>query len=189
MTSGDESYTDSNDLVGAGSVGCLFLVGSYTDTTPSLEPAVARAAQRILMSPTLGDFIELRFIDLGPRPGPHSDRAVAVAQITDELTQPEDGADRKYLALMICDNSAAVVDRIIEDCHANPVVGKLPIRWRGLASKDDLRAGSRATSKPGREWDIAFASAGTWSHDAMVAELRRYADDLLWIFAVGREPY
>ena len=47
---------------------CLFIIGSYSDVAPTVGSAAAEAAARIMMSPALGDFIELRFVDIGPRP-------------------------------------------------------------------------------------------------------------------------
>jgi hypothetical protein len=62
-----------------------------------------------MMSPTLGDFIEMRFVDLGPRLGQASQHVAAVARIAREFTRPGGGAGGNYFALAIVDWSAVVV--------------------------------------------------------------------------------
>lgn len=167
---------------------CLFIIGSYSDVAPTVGSAAAEAAARIMMSPALGDFIELRFVDIGPRPEQAGEPTAAVSRIAHELTRPSSGAGRTYFALAIADRSAAAVEQVLEECHANPVVAALPMRRRGLASMDDRLPGAEPADGSGPAANVMVPPTGSWSRGDLVNELRRYAEELLRDFATGHEP-
>ena len=175
------------------SEGCLCIVASYSDLAPAVGPMAAEAAKRIMMSPALGDFIELRFTDIGSRPehtGEHGDEAMAVltdqavAVLTDQLIRPASGVGRNFFALVVADTSAATAERLLGDCAAVPAVAGLPIRFRGIASSDDRPLA------PGRGHgvEMVVSPAGSWSREAFVDELRSYGEELLRYFATGHDP-
>lgn len=156
--------------------GCLLLVAGFAGGALGLEAVTADAARRIMASPTLGDFFDVRFADLGPPPVPTADDAnpagtsaedvttadsIAADFIADELTRPDASAGRNYFALVIADRSAQAAERLLAVCDAHPVIGRLSLRRRALA----IPGGP----DPARE-------------------LRRYADELLADFASGNEP-
>jgi hypothetical protein len=167
------------------SEGCLLIVGSYSDVVPKVAPAAAEAAKRIMMSPVLGDFIDLRMVDIGPRPV-EAGMPTAVSRIARELTRPSSGAERTYFALVIADRSAATVEQVIEECDTNQIIAALPIRYRGVASVDDRRPGAEAAGGSGRVTNVMIATAGSWNHGDLVDVLRRYAQELLSDFAAGQ---
>jgi hypothetical protein len=158
--------------------GCLLLVVCYTDLAYIIGPATDKARDRIIGAPLLGDFIELRFADIGARPGPPTDDRAGLARIVDELTDPHGGAERNYFALMIADRTATTVERLLRACTADPVFAKLPLRQRGLAAVEDRDTAS------GPAEDITIAP----DPDDLGGELQRYADQLLHDFARASEP-
>jgi hypothetical protein len=165
---------------------CLLVIGGYADTAAVLSSVAEKASRRIMMSPTLGDFIEVRYVDIGDRPRDAAERATAIARITRELTQPRDGAGRTYFALVIADRSATAVMRVLADCADAPVIAGLPIRSRGFASVDDRRPAVTEETAPAA--DIVLSDRGSWRQDDLATEVRRYAHGLLRAFAAGPEP-
>jgi hypothetical protein len=156
--------------------GCLLLVAGYAGGALGLAAVTADAARRIMASPALGDFFDVRVADLGPPPVPSANDtnpagtsaedvtaadSIAADFIADEFTKPEAIAGRNYFALVIADRSAQAAERLLAVCDVHPVIGRLPLRRRALA----IPGGP----DPGRE-------------------LRRYADELLSDFASGNEP-
>ena len=182
------------DELGAGrgepdSEGCLLVVAGYADIAAVLGPVTAEAAASIMRSsPELGDFFDLRFADIGPRPGSPSGRADAIAHIAGELTRPAGAAGRHYFALVVADRSAAVAEQLLAECRAHPVIAGLPMRCRGLASTDDRRPGTGEAAAGSPAANIVFPAAGAWDRASLVHELRSFAAELLTDFAAGNEP-
>jgi hypothetical protein len=187
VTSSYASYEDQTPH-DADSVGCLLLVAAYADRAAVVGPVEDKVRRRVTMSPTLGDFIETRFVDLGPRPNRDDGREAAVARIADELAQPGDGAGRNYFALAVADTSAAAVHRLLADCLADPFVAALPLHCRGFASKDDRRVGRAAEDRPGPAAEIVISGSSRWQPDDLANALREYAQDLLGEFTARHEP-
>lgn len=149
---------------------------------------VAQATERILMSPSLGDFFELRLADMGPLPVHPGDEAAAVARLVLELTSRPGEAARNFSALVVIDRSAVAVDQVLRGCQGDPVLAALKVRFRGMASRDD-----RPPATPGQGQgtgpEIVISPDGTrWSRDDLVSEISRYAEELLAVFGSGREP-
>ncbi|MEV7806959.1 hypothetical protein AB0O28_28825 [Microbispora sp. NPDC088329] len=177
------------------SQGCLLVVASYADLASTLERVTKDAATRLLMSPVIGDFIELRLVDLGHRPPGDGVPAAAVERIVNEITRPAGGASENYFGLLVVDGSAATVERLLDACRADRTMAALPLRCRGFAAKDDRHIGDTQTgmeSAEGREEvappaagsvDIVVPEAGRWTRRGMVDDLKRYAEDLLHHFA------
>jgi len=167
-----------------GSAGCLLLVGSYSNVASGLSAITAEASARVMMSPVAGDFTEVRFVDLGPRPDRPQMPAAAVARIAHELVRPARRRARNYFALVVADRSAAMAEQSLLACAADPVIAALPLLGRGLASIEDRQAGARA----GGAADVRLPPGGSWSRGGLVDELRAFAGELLSEFAAGREP-
>ena len=187
MTSTRADYDDETPH-DPDSAGCLLIIGGYADTLAILGSVRDKAEHRIIMSPVLGDFIELRNVDIGARPqkqAPAAERGEAVARITRELTKPRPGAGRTYFALVIADHSAKAVEQVLADCAADPVLASLPLRRRGFASEDDRVPRAEPTNEFRPAADIVVSATGRWRQDDLAAELRRYADELLRDFAAG----
>jgi hypothetical protein len=161
---------------------CLVLVTSYIGVTSLIEKVTTEATRRLMMSPTLGDFIELRYAHIGHHPGQGGQQSAA-ARITDYLLQPRPGIGRNYFAIVIPDRSAAAVEAVLEDCAASPFISTLPIRLLGIASQED-----RPVPRLPRGAEIRFSPVGAWQRRELVDELLRYADSLLHDFAGGRQP-
>jgi hypothetical protein len=164
---------------------CLLIIGGYTDTLAVLGSVRDKAERRIIMSPVLGDFVELRHADLGARPKEAAERGEAVVRISRELTELRPGAGRTYFALVIADHSAKAVEQVLADCAADPVLASLPLRRRGFASEDDRVAKAEPANESRAVADIVVSSTGRWRQDDLAAELQRYADELLRDFATG----
>ena len=168
----------------SGSAGCLLLVGSYSNVAAGLSAVTADAAARVMMSPAAGDFTEVRFVDLGPRPARAGKPSAAVARIAHEIVRPARRRARNYFALVVADRSAAMTEQALLACAADPVIAALPLRGRGLASIEDRQAGARA----GGAADVRLPPGGSWSRGGLVDELRAFAGELLSEFAAGRDP-
>ena len=120
---------------------------------------------------------------MGAQPGQAAERSVAVRRITDELMRPRSGVGRNYFALVIVDQSAATVEQLLRECAASPFLSGLPIRLRGIASRDDRRPRPDSAASP----EIVVSPTGSWSRGELIDELRRYGDELLRHFATGEE--
>jgi hypothetical protein len=166
--------------------GCRLLVASYSDVAPVVRAVTARARDHILQSPTLGDFVDLLFADLGARPDQQAEpdpagHADAVARVVTALTQPSQDADLSYFALLIADRSAAAAARVLASCEADPVIGALPMRCRVLASIDDRACGADTAV------EVNLPPDGPWRRDDLVAEVQHYAEELLMFFSAGHK--
>jgi hypothetical protein len=183
---------EDSAVAGRDSEECLLVVAGYADIAPVLKAVTAETAACIITSPELGDFFELRFADLGGRPEHRSGHAEAAARIADELTQPRGTAGRNFFALVIADRSAAVAAGLLAACAAHPIVARLPIRCRGLASIDDREPEHAHDREPERgaslDAEIVIPLGGGWDQPGLVRELRRYAADVHEDFAVGNQP-
>ena len=183
---------EESAVAGRDSEECLLVVAGYADIAPVLKAVTAETAARIITSPELGDFFELRFADLGGRPEPRSGHAEAAARIADELTQPRGTAGRNFFALVIADQSAAVAAGLLAACAAHPIVARLPIRCRGLASIDDREPEHADDREPEHgaslDAEVVIPLGGGWDQPGLVRELRRYAEDVHEDFAVGNQP-
>jgi hypothetical protein len=164
----------------ADSAKCLLVVGGYQDNANVLRPVVAAAKERILMSPSLGDFFQLRFVDMGPQ---LSDVSAGVAKLVLELTNRPTEAARNFSALMIIDQSVAAIDRVLRKCEADNTLTELKVRFHGSASNDDRKHGQELGAKS----EIVIAGARRPSEE-LVGEIVRYATNLLSDFGSGWEP-
>lgn len=170
--------------------GCLCLVASYVNAAPLLQRVTMEAANRIMMSPAAGDFIELRFADLGPQPGLAGERSRAVQRIITEMMSPRFISGRNYFALVVIDRSAAVVEQVLSGCAATASLAALRVRFLGIASVDDRSLDDRGpTSESGPSWDIVTSPSGAWRRESdLIDLLRRQGDNLLRYFATRKEP-
>jgi hypothetical protein len=174
------------------SVGCLLVVAGYDDISSALRSATEEAVSRINVSPELGDFFEVRFVGLGWRPARDEGRGAAIARLAAALTRPTGLAARHYFALLAADKSAAVVGQLLGECGEHPVISRLPIRCRGLASIEDRlpwpdKLDLQDEAEEGRFAGILVAAAGAWRRAGLVHEVQRFARELLPDFASGTE--
>jgi hypothetical protein len=164
--------------------GCRLLVATFSDVAPLVRTVAARARDRILQSPALGDFVDLSFADLGPRPDQgneagQAERSDLVSRIVTALTQPSQDADLSYFALLVADRSAAAAARVLAACDADPVIGALPMRRRVLASIDDRACGTDTAV------EVKLPPSGFWRRDDLVDEVQHFAEELLMFFSGG----
>lgn len=156
---------------------CLCVVVSHAKAASLVAAVTAQAAARLMMSPALGDFVELSFADLGPP----DELALAPRRIADALTRPRGDARGRYFALVVVDRSAAAVEQVLADCGASALFAALPVHLRGIASREDRLDDEKRA-------DIVLAPTGSWSGGELIEELRSYADELLRHFAVSPQP-
>lgn len=172
-----------SEVLGSDTEGCRLVIASYEAAAPQVSEATADAARRIMGAPALGDFMELRFVDMGPWRGPSGDRSAAARLILEGLLAPGDESGLNYFAVAVADHSAAEVELVLSECVGAPFLNTLPVRMHGIASVDDRTSPSEVVSGG----SIAIAASGGWNYDDLVDELRRHAHELLVHFAAGRQ--
>ena len=167
---------------------CLLLVGGYSSNARRLRAVVAAVEKRILASPTLADFYDVRFVDLGTRPKSPDSPSAAVARAANELARPRPGAESYYFAFVVVGKSAAAVERVLRDCASDQVVSALPVRLRGVAVVDDRPQGTDTPDATEDRPDIVLSAGGDEDNGELVTQIFRFADKLLAEFALGQEP-
>ena len=174
------------------SEGCLIILASYSDVAPVVGAVARQTNARIMMSPALGDFTELRFVNAGARPESGTSSQLAVRRIARALTSPASAAGRSYFALIVADHGAAAVDELLRQCADDPVISALPLRSHGFASVDDRQVAKEpddaAASGPDLAPAIVISPAGAWTRSTLVEELRRHAEELMRDFATWSTP-
>jgi hypothetical protein len=169
-------------LAGDDSESCFCLVASYSKRAELIAKVTAETEQRVSLSPVLGDFLALRYVNLGPEPGKVGDRQRPVGKVVAELRTAVVTAGRNHFALIVIDKSAATIEQVLASCGAEPFLAGFRMRLAGIASNDDRTDGSRHA-------DIVASSNGAWSDPAdLIAALHRQCEDLLPYFAARREP-
>jgi len=178
----------------ADSAACLLVVGGYQENADILCRVVEGIERRFLLSPSLGDFFEVRFADLGDRPAPDSRRAAEVVKLAVELTSRPDDAARNFSALVLVDQSAAAIDRVLKGCAGDPVLRQLNTRYYGMASKEDRPGhtpGGKMTErgkKPKQGNRISIAPRGRRTVEELVTGIYDFAEELLQEFGSGWKP-
>jgi hypothetical protein len=165
------------------SQGCLLVVASYADMAADVEPAALQAARRVLMSPELGDLVEIRFVSAGSRPshgGMHSGAADCIA---DALTEHDGDFAENYFGLAIADRSATAAAEILAACDRDPLIARLPLRSIGFADTDDRDAGPTSREADAEQDRAHIQSLGAWTGPEIIEALRGYAECLLRDFA------
>lgn len=173
-----------------GSRGCLLIAVSYADVAAAVEPVVASVADHILAAPMLGDFVELRFADGGPRPSLHEPDGcpgddTAATRVAVALTRPAVAADENFFALVVVDQSAATAARFIDECRSNPAIAGLPLECRGFAAMEDRPTPSADDQSAAP--DVIVALAGMWTERTLAAGLCHYAEELFRHFATTHQ--
>lgn len=169
-------------LAGDDSESCLCLVASYSKRAELIAKVTAEAEQRLSLSPVLGDFLALRYLDLGPEPGQMGDRQRPARKVAAELRAAAIDAGRNHFALVVIDKSAVTIEQVLASCGADPFLAGFRMRLAGIASNDDRTDSDRYS-------DIAASPAGAWSDPLdLVAALHRQCEELLRYFAARREP-
>jgi hypothetical protein len=159
---------------------CLIVVASYAGSAALVESITADAARRVMLSPVLAAFIDLRFVNLGPQPD-HGEHSSALSRITSQLVQPRPSAKRSFFSVVVLDKLATMAEAVLTECAESPFLHELPLRLRGIASIEDRIRISPRGSK------ILVSPTGAWHREELVRELRRYADELLYELAGARQ--
>jgi hypothetical protein len=186
MTAGDP-LAGPGDAPGAAAAvhddteACLCLVASYGKRAGLIARVTAEAEKLVEMSPMLGDFLQLRFVDLGLDPGQVGDRSRPIRRITAELRKAPCGAGRSHFALIVIDKSSRTIDELLGTCAAEPFLAGLRMRFAGIASRDDREAAGTA--------HIVSSPTGTWQDEGgLVDALRRQCEELPRYFVTRAEP-
>lgn len=160
---------------------CLCLVAGYAKTSGLIATVTSEAEKRIMRSPLLGDFLQLRYVDLGPPPGDVGDRSRPVRNLSAELMTAGGSAGRSHFALVVLASSATTIERLLASCAAEPFLAGLRIRFAGIAGQDDRAAGARVAG-------IVSSATGKWGAPGLVDALYRQCDELPRYFAARGEP-
>lgn len=161
---------------------CLCLVVGYAKKDGLIARVTAEAERRVMMSPALGDFLQLRYVDLGLRPGQAGDRSRLVRRIVADLMAAQETAGRSHFALVVIAKSAMTVEELLGSCAAEPFLVGLRMRFAGVASSDDRNQGNDVM-------DITSSPAGSWRNEReLVDALRQRCEELPRYFAARGEP-
>ena len=161
---------------------CLCLVVGYAKKDGLIARVTAEAEKRIMLSPALGDFLQLRYVDLGLRPGQAGDRSRVVRRIVADLMAVQETAGRSHFALVVIAKSAVTVEELLGSCAAEPFLVGLRMRFAGIASSDDRDQGNDVM-------DITSSPAGSWRNEKeLVDALRQRCEELPRYFAARGEP-
>ena len=135
-----------------------------------------------MLSPALGDFLQLRYVDLGPRPDPADDRSRPVRRIVADLMTAQETAGRSHFALIVIVKSATTIEELLGSCAAEPFLTQLRMRVAGIASTDDRQHGNCSA-------DITSSPEGTWRDEKnLIDALRQRCEELPRYFAARGEP-
>ncbi len=137
MSSMQDNRWESPNSRAADSAQCLLVVGGYAKHAGFLDRTVNKAKDRIEMSPSMVDFFDIRFVDMGLRPGPSDDVLPGVARLALEFTSRPGDSASNFSALIVIDSNASMIDRVFNKCLENPVMRRLDARYLGLASGGD----------------------------------------------------
>ena len=158
---------------------CLCLVVGYAKEDGLIARVTAEAEKRIMLSPALGDFLQLRYVDLGLRPGQAGDRSRVVRRIVADLMAVQETAGRSHFALVVIAKSAVTVEELLGSCAAEPFLVGLRMRFAGIASSDDRDQGNDVM-------DITSSPAGSWRNEKeLVDALRQRCEELPRYFAAA----
>lgn len=170
------------DLADDDSQSCTCLVASYSKRAELIAKVTAETEQRVSLSPVLGDFLAIRFLDLGPDPGQDGDQRRAVREVAAGLRAAAVAAGRNHFALIVIDKSATAIEQVLASCGAEPFIAGFRMRLAGIASHDDRTDGSSQA-------DIVASPSGAWRDPSdLVAALHWQCEDLLRYFAARQEP-
>jgi hypothetical protein len=184
MTAGDPltgSPGPSGTLVEDDTEGCLCLVAGYAKDDGLIARVTAEAERRVMMSPALGDFLQLRYVDLGPRPGAAGDRSRPVRRIVGDLMTLQETAGRSHFALIVIAKSAMTIEGLLGSCSTEPFLAGLRMRVVGIASSDDRKTGDGLA-------DITNSPAGHWRDERDLTDaLHQRCEELPRYFAAHGE--
>jgi len=182
VTAGDSLTGRLAALVDDDTEGCLCLVAGYAKKDGLIASVTAEAERRVMMSPALGDFLQLRYVDLGPQPDWADDRSRTVRRIVADLMAVRETTGRSHFALVVIARSAMTVEGLLASCAAEPFLAGLRIRLAGIAGTDDRERENGFA-------DITSAPEGTWRNEReLVDALRQRCEELPRYFAARGEP-
>jgi hypothetical protein len=161
---------------------CVCLVAGYGKRAAKITTVLAQAERLIAMSPLLGDFLTLRFVDLGREPAEPGDQHRPARQVAAELRAMPAGGGRSHFALIVIEKSALAVEELLGSCAAAPFLDRLRMRFTGIASREDRPADVRTA-------DIVSSPSGSWDNErALIDALYRQCEALPRYFAAQGEP-
>lgn len=182
MTSTRDARDPDSGSRAADSAGCLLVVSGYASNAELLDQVVEEVKDRIELSPSMVDFFEVRFVDMGARPGASADVGVGVARLALEFTSRPGDVARNFSALVVVDQSAAVIDRVLRACRNESALSKLRVHYLGLAGKDDRQP---PAAPSGDSAEIAVVRNGGRTGGDLIADIYRHAEFLLQDFGSG----
>jgi hypothetical protein len=185
VTAGDPltgSLGPSAMLVEDDTEDCLCLVAGYAKDDGLIARVTAEVKRRVTMSPALGDFLQLRYVDLGPQSRSAGDGSRPVRRIIDDLMTVQETAGRSHFALIVIAKSAITIEGLLGSCTAEPFLAGLRMRLVGIASSDDRKAGDGLV-------DITISAAGRWRDEReLIDALCQRCEALPHYFATCGEP-
>jgi hypothetical protein len=185
MTAGDP-VADSTpspfaELIDEDTEGCLCLVVGYAKKDGLIARVTAEAERRIMMSPALGDFLQLRYVDLRLPPGEAGDRSRMAHLIVDDLMAVQEMAGRSHFALIVIAKSAKTIEDLLSRCAVEPFLVGLRMRFAGIASSDDRVQANDIM-------EITSSPVGSWQNEReLVDALRQRCEELPRYFAARGE--
>lgn len=134
-------YADNAGRDNDSSSQCVLVVASYTEKADLVGAQTEIGANRVLMTPTLGDVVEVRFLDLGTRYADPETGWVATAMlaeyIRDCLAEDDNATAPTSFAVLLVDSSRQTVRRALQDWIQDPMLAAMRVQFSGAATVDD----------------------------------------------------
>ncbi len=158
---------------------CLVVVVAYDDVAPAVSASVSQAMERLRLSPALDDFIELRFVAGGPRPGAEEEPDSLGGTILHEVARPTRGAPENYFGLVAVDDRPESVAGLLELCGGTLSEHELDVLSKGFAVKMPDRDAAQPPAP------ITILGSRPHLEDRLAVGIRDFCEDLMRRYADG----
>jgi hypothetical protein len=111
----------------------LVVVTAYDDVAPAVAAAVRHAQQHLAATPALAEFVELRFVAVGPRREGQVPGEDGTARVITALANPDEVAPENHFGLVVADERDDDVYALLEACGTALASIALAVRLGGFA--------------------------------------------------------
>lgn len=157
---------------------CVLLIASCSEVAHAVETIATEVQRRIFASPTLGDFITVRFVDIGSAKAQDGDHGATAAKAIMRSISMSGDSGLYYLVVAVVDDSATQVETVLRSFVDMADAMALDVRVHGFAVR------SSSESAGGVRIPISAGIAPS----ELVGSIRRFADYVAQSIAASAEP-